>query len=57
MFENTNKLVDETTKFIKGENKPVIVFEFSYENLLFIFIGLIIALVVTQLIVNALTKN
>ena len=56
MFENTSTLATETTKFIKGENKPVIVFEFSYANIVFILVGLIITLVVAQLIINAFSK-
>ncbi len=55
--EGVTNLSDETAKFLKGENKPTIVFEFSYLNIAVILIGLIITLTVSSLIVNALTKK
>ena len=56
MFEQDNVL-DETVKFIKGENKPTIIFEVSYTNLIFIFLGLIITLVLSGVLTHYLTKT
>ena len=55
MFENN--IGDDVSKFLQGENKPVIMFEFSYQNLTFIFIGLLLVLVVSQLIVHGITNK
>lgn len=57
MFEQTGTLTQEAAGFLRGENKPVIQFEFSYINIVFILVGLILTLVVSNLIVHAVTKN
>jgi hypothetical protein len=56
MFEQTTTLTNEVTKVLRGENKPTIVFEFSYQNIIFILIGVIFSMVISNLIVNSLTK-
>lgn len=51
-----DNIVGEVTKFLKGENKPSMVFEFSYENLIFIFLGTLFTIVASALIVKSLTS-
>ncbi len=57
MFEQTGTLTNELTKVMTGENKPTIVFEFSYQNIIFILLGVIFTMVISNLIVHSLTTK
>jgi len=54
---NQTNITNELVKVLQGENKPTVVFEFSYQNIIFILLGLIFTLVVSKLIVHSLTNK
>jgi len=48
-------IVNDVGNFLKGENKPTMIFEFSYENLIFIFLGTVFTIVISSLIVKSIS--
>lgn len=49
-------LTTEVTRWIRGENKPRVIVDVDYMTILTIMVGVIVVSVVSQLIVNAITK-
>ena len=51
-----DRLSNDVSGVLRGENKPLIQFEFTYGNIIFIGIMIIAASVVSKIIINSFSK-
>ena len=55
-MNSIDQLSNSTSDFLKGKSKPTILFEFTYINLAAMMVAVILSVVISKVILNAISK-